>query len=477
MGKEGVARMWPISVVRSAVLTLALSCVLLAAAPAAGAPRNVVLIIGDDHGLELGCYGHPVIKTPSLDRLAAHGTRFTNGFAAVSSCSPSRATIYTGTWNHANGQYGLAHADHNFGSFEAAQSLPAILARAGYRSAIIGKVHVKPQAVYPFEELPCPGGPRNVVRVAESVRQFLGGIGEHPFLLVVGFTDPHRAGQGFGNEPGKGGAKGAARPEAAAYEPGQMVVPPFLPDTPEARTELADYCRSVSRLDRGVGGVLDAVEGTGHGDDTLIIYLSDNGIPWPGAKTTLYEPGIHLPLIVSRPGAGRSAGVCNAMVSWVDVAPTILEWAGVKAPETMAGRSFLGILDQADPAGWDRVFASHTFHEVTMYYPMRMIRTRQYKYILNLAHELEYPLASDLWGSLTWQAVLRRKDERYGQRTVQALLHRPREELYDLAADPQETRNLAADPDRQALLGELRTQLKQWQERTRDPWRIKYVHE
>ena len=112
-----------------------------------------------------------------------------------------------------------------------------------------------------------------------------------------------------------------------------------------------------------------------------------------------------------------------------------------------------------------------------MYYPMRMLRTRRYKYILNLAHQLEYPLASDLWGSLTWQGVLRRGDKQYGQRSVDALLHRPREELYDLETDPQEVHNLAGDADRAELLADLRRQLQQWQKRTADPWSIKYTHE
>lgn len=455
-------------IARICVLSIALFAT---AARAADTPRNIVLMIGDDHGLELGCYGHPVIKTPGLDRLAAEGTRFTNGFAAVSSCSPSRSTIYTGTYNHTNGMYGLAHADHNFHSYEKLPSLPAALQAAGYRTAIIGKLHVQPESVYPFEQLPCPGGPRNVIKMAEQVSKFLADPGPKPFLLVVGFTDPHRAKKGFDNDGKYPGVK------KVEYDPAQMVIPPFLPDTPEARSELAEYCQSVSRMDQGVGAILDAIDRTGHKSDTMVIYLSDNGIPWPGAKTTLYESGIHLPLLVSSPAQSKRGAVCNAMVSWVDVAPTILEWAGVKPPKTMMGKSFLGVLDEENPTGWDQVFASHTFHEITMYYPVRMVRTRQYKYLLNLAHELEYPLAGDLWNSDTWQAVLRRGDTRYGQRTVDALLHRPKEELYDLQADPNEIHNLAGDPAHAEVLANLRSQLRDWQKRTSDPWHIKYEHE
>jgi len=452
--------------------TLAVVLMLLGAASGVeAAPRNVVLLIGDDHGLQLGCYGHPVIKTPSLDRLAGQGTRFTHAFATCASCSASRSTIYTGMFTHTNGQYGHAHGPHNFHSFRDVQSLPKLLKEAGYRTGIIGKYHVQPAEAYPFEQLPCPGGPRNVTRMAESARAFMAAGPGKPFFLVLGYTDPHRAGKGFANDREYPGVN------KVEYEPAAVTVPSWLPDQPEVRAALAEYYESISRLDQGVGRVLDAIDATGHARDTLIIYVSDNGPPWPGAKTTLYEPGIRLPLIVFAP-TQKKRGIANrAMVSFVDIAPTILDWAGVDPPENVAGRSFLPILEQQDPPGWDTVFGSHTFHEVTMYYPMRMIRTRRYKYILNLAHPLPFPFASDLWACPTWQGLRQRGDTRYGQRTVEAYLHRPREELYDLENDPHEVKNLARDPAHTAVLADLRRQLKQWQERTRDPWRVKYEYE
>ena len=442
------------------------------AASSAPAARNVVLIIGDDHGLQLGCYGDAVIKTPSLDRLAAQGTRFANAFAAVSSCSPSRSVILTGQFNHTNGQYGLAHAAHNFNSLPGVRSLPNLLAVAGYRTGIVGKHHVNPPEAYAFEEqLRYPGGPRNVAAMAQAAHKFIAASTDRPFFLLVGFHDPHRDKTGFGNG---GKFPGLLKVE---YKPEDIQVPPWLPDTPEVRHELAEYYESISRMDHGVGLILDAIQQTGHEKDTLVIYVSDNGPPFPGAKTTLYEPGIHLPLIVRSPAQNRRSVTCQAMVSFVDITPTVLDWAGLALPKGVAGRSLLPALDQNNPAGWDVVYGSHTFHEVTMYYPMRMIRTRTHKYILNLANCLEYPLASDLWGSEAWQGILHRGDARCGQRTVNALLHRPREELYDLTKDPNEIHNLAADPANAALLEQVRGQLKQWQENTRDPWLIKYTHE
>ena len=147
------------------------------------------------------------------------------------------------------------------------------------------------------------------------------------------------------------------------------------------------------------------------------------------------------------------------MVSWVDIAPTVLDWAGVKAPPRRQrwGRSFLPILEQENPKGWDVVYGSHQCHEITMYYPMRMIRTRTHKYILNLAHPLEFPCAGDLYDSPTWQGILKRGDKMLGLRGLDAFLHRPREELYDLEKDPDELKNVAADPNYAEVLADLRT--------------------
>lgn len=445
---------------------------LILASSAMAAPRNVVLMIGDDHGMQVGCYGDKLAKTPAMDRLAAQGTRFANAFAAVSSCSPSRSVILTGMFNHTNGMYGLAHADHNFHSLRNITSLPGLLKKAGYRTAIVGKNHVQPESVYPFDQtLPCPGGPRNVAAMAESAREFMRAAGSTPFFLLVGYTDPHRDVKGFANKPGYDGV------DTITYRPADIVIPPWLSDHAEVRQELAEYYQSISRLDQGIGLVLKAIADTGHESDTLVIYLSDNGPPWPGAKTTLYDPGIHLPLIIRNPLQETSGVVSEAMVSWTDITPTVLDWAGVQKPAGVFGRSMMPILDQPQPEDWDTVYGSHTFHEITMYYPMRMIRTRQYKYILNLAYGMEFPFAADLWGSPTWQGVLNRGDDRYGRRTIEAYVRRPREELYDLQADPHEANNLAAGPNQANRVAEFRARLLEWQEKTNDPWVIKYKHE
>src|SRR5262249_42201870 len=195
------------------------------------------------------------------------------------------------------------------------------------------------------------------------------------------------------------------------------------------------------------------------------------GIPFPGAKTTLYDSGIHLPLIIRDPGQKKTGLVNRALVSWTDILPTILDWAGLKPPAQLPGRSLLPILADENPKGWDEVYASHIFHEVTMYYPQRMCRTRQYKYIRNLAHQLTYPMASDLYHSLTWQGILKRGGKgMLGKRSVAQFLHRPAEELYDVEKDPTETRNLAGDAAHAETLAALRKKVRDWQEKTKDPW-------
>jgi N-sulfoglucosamine sulfohydrolase len=216
--------------------------------------------------------------------------------------------------------------------------------------------------------------------------------------------------------------------------------------------------------------LLEALRETGHSSDTLVIYLSDNGRAFPGAKTTLYDEGIHLPLIVSSPTQGKRGVRNDAMVSWIDIVPTILDWTRVSRTQPLPGRSILPILEQSDPPGWDRVFASHNFHEIQQYYPMRALRTREYEYIVNLAAPLEFPIAGDIASSPTWRAIEARPAVGLGARTTQAFLHRPPEELYDLRKDPAEVHNLAADPAHRAVLERMRAELTKFRSDTKDPW-------
>ena len=458
---------------RSSLLALACGIGLLAPAQACAQnrPRNVVIIIGDDLGLDLGCYGNNAIRTPNIDGLAKRGVRFAKAYATVASCSPSRATIYTGLFTHQNGQYGLQHPPHSQETTAWVVGLPRLLRLAGYFTGIIGKVHVGPASVYGWDVEITKGTGRNVAGHAQRAKEFISEAGKRPFFLVMGYIDPHRAKVGFDNE------KVAKDAEEVRYDPDKVLVPPHLPDNPEVRRDLAEYYQSVSRLDRGVGLLLKTLEETGQLDNTLIIFMSDNGIPFPGAKTTLYEAGVHLPLIVAGPGVPQGR-VNQAMVSWVDVAPSVLDWCRAKGPSyPLPGKSFLPILKEDAPKGWDAVFGSHQMHEITMYYPMRSITTRTHKYIVNLDHAKAFPFASDLWGSPSWKSVRTSGVKMLGQRSVADYLHRPKEELFDLTKDPHEMKNVAQELANVAVLVELRQRLRAWQQDTKDPWTIVYREE
>ncbi len=456
----------------------------LAGKPAsAGESRrpNIVLIVSDDHGLEaVGCYGNPVIKTPNLDGLAREGVHFTNAFCTTASCSASRSVILTGMYNHANGQYGHQHSYHHFVSFPNIKSLPVLLTEAGYRTGRIGKYHVAPDEVYKFD-VALQANSRSPVEMAEKCKAFVAADG--PFFLYFCTSDPHRGGgkaeelstrpDRFGNRP-----QGYPGITEVKYKPEEVIVPPFLPDTPECRAELAQYYQSVSRVDQGVGKLLSVLKEAGKYDNAVVIYISDNGVAFPGAKTTLYEPGMRLPCIVRNPQQKKKGIACDALINYADLAPTILDFAGGRPGRAeFQGCSFKPVLEAEHPKGWDVTFASHTFHEITMYYPMRVVRRRRYKLIWNIAHGLDYPFASDLWEASTWQATIRRGDKYYGKRRVEAYIHRPKFELYDLENDPHEVKNLAENPKYVKILGEMKEQLKAFQKRTNDPWIVKWKYE
>ncbi len=462
----------------------------LQAHQADAAPRNIVLIVTDDQSPDLGCYGNKVIKTPSLDVLAADSIRLTHAFCTTASCSASRSVILTGLHNHANAQYGHTHDFHHFSLYDGIQTLPKRLASAGYRTAQCGKMHVEPAAMVQFE-FELKANSRSTVEMAEKCREFVSTKSDQPFFLYFCPSDPHRDGRTVEEDPHKPNAFGN-RPQGypgvteVKYSPADVIVPPFLPDTPTCRAELAQYYQSISRIDQGVGKLVSILKEAGVYDDTLIMFTADHGMAFPGAKTTCYEGGLHVPFLVKFPAAEKLGGRTSAaMVSFVDLVPTILDFANVKDQEAPAkpkfalqGRSFLQAIKEERPEGWEEIYASHTFHEIQMYYPMRVVRTRKYKLIWNIAHPLPYPFASDLWAAPTWQAAYQQgPDTLYGQRTVKQYIQRPQFELFDLEADPKESTNIADKPELASVLAELKGKLKQFQKRTHDPWILKWDYE
>lgn len=485
------------------------------------ADRNIVLFVTDDESPTLGCYGDPVATTPAIDRLASDGVCFDRAYATTASCSASRSVILSGLQNHANGQYGHTHHFHKFASYHdvVRLALPRLLEQGGYRTARCGKYHVAPEAVYHFQRV-IPGNTRSPVQMAENCRDFLSDRSSgKPFFLYFATSDPHRGGQVdptsplalkpnlFGNLP-----KGKSYPgiEEVTYQAEDVPVPAFLPDTPETRSELAQYYQSCSRIDQGLERLITILKQAGAYEKTLIVFTSDHGMAFAGAKTTVYEPGLRVPFVVRDPYQGDRGVRTDALISHADITPSLLDFAGLLADSgdrprqpidatafwkergqalqenrsggqsflAYHGRSWLPVLSEPTASHHDYLFASHTFHEIQMYYPMRVYRDDRYKLIWNIAHPLPYPFASDLWAASSWQSQWKQgPDANYGQKTVDQYRHRPAFELYDLKSDPLETRNLATDRSYSDLLETYQNKLKRAQKQLDDPWIIKWQYE
>ncbi len=423
-------------------------------------PRSVLLLIADDWSPLAGCFDSPVVQTPSVDALSKRATRFRNAFCTTPSCAASRANILTGHYSHTHGQYGHCHGIHNFHTGSHMPSIVKTLSDAGYATGIIGKMHVLPESVYPWTHdlQQVDGSSRSPKGMAGRAREFFADVGDRPFYLHMGFSDPHRD---FGN--------GSSYPdyEETTYDPATVPVPNFLPDHPDVRVELAEYYQSITRMDAGYGLAIQALEEAGRADDTMIIVMSDHGMPFPGAKASSFDSGHNCPLLIARPGANEVD--CDAVINWNNIAPTVYDWCGVDPPEGLPERSLLPILDDAHPDGWDEVYFSHTFHEVTNYYPYRVLRGRNYKYVKNLYPELTTPLPSDLWRSTTWQAI-EREGLAMGERSTEKFLHQDGEALFDVENDPAETTNLIDDPSLKDVAEEMRQKVRDWRIATQDPW-------
>lgn len=432
----------------AAVVLLTVACSLPAGAVAAEGDDlpNVVVFLADDQGEgDLGCYGHPVLRTPNVDRLAAEGMRFDRAFLTISSCSPSRASILTGRY------------PHNTGAEDLHQPLPAeqrTLARylrsAGYHCASVGKWHLgDPERRHWDRVVECSG--RDTA--ARALELLEARPKDRPFLFWVASKDPHRPFD----------ADAVARP----YDPAQVVVPPYLPDHPLIRKEIAQYYGEITRFDEQVGLICERLREQGVMDRTLIVYLSDNGMPFPRAKTTLYDSGIHTPLIVRYPPLVRAGGRQAGLLSVVDLAPTMLELAGAQQ-STMQGRSMVQMLKDPDAAGREAIFAEANWHDFEQF--TRAVRTDRFLLVRNYYWERPLFNSVDSINSITWKGYL---EVRAAGRLTPAqeflfLQPRPFEELYDLHKDPHSLVNVAGDPRHRSELNRLRTQLDNWRVGTDD---------
>lgn len=414
---------------------------------------NFIFFLSDDHGwADAGCYGNKVIRTPNLDALAKQGMRFTHAFAASPTCSPSRSATYTSLGPHRNG----AHPNHS-GIRGRIKTLPVYMKGLGYRVVLAGKTHVKPRGSFPFEYRNVTANPKakglerflSPRKVAGLVGE-LGGPPAKPFCLIVATHRPH-----------------VTWAENRQYDPAKMPLPPYLADTPETRRAMTRYYTDVTLMDACLGACLSAVRKHGLADNTLLLYSSDQGAQWPFAKWNLYDAGIRVPLLARWPGRVEPAGVSDAMVSLIDVMPTLIEAAGGKPPAGIDGRSFLDVLLGKKKTHRDAVFAAHTGDGKMNRFPCRSVRTRTHKYILNLKPENLHTShitngvardGRDYWD--TW--VKKARTDPATAALVRRFQHRPAEELYDLTTDPFEQNNIAAEATSTELLASLRERLRQW---------------
>ncbi|XP_018566402.1 N-sulphoglucosamine sulphohydrolase [Anoplophora glabripennis] len=484
---------------RCSVRLLLVIFLVLTASNAENKKLNALLIMADDGGFEIGAYRNKICQTPNLDELASNSLIFNKAYTSVSSCSPSRSALLTGMPSHQNGMYGLHQGKHHFDSFANIVSLPKILKGNGVRTGIIGKKHVGPESVYPFDYSQTEENNsilqvgRNITHIKMLAREFLTNTTQ-PFFLYIAFHDPHRCGhtnpeygefcQHFGNgDPGMGLIPDW---QPIYYQPDELELPYYVPDTQAARRDVAAQYTTVSRLDQGVGLILQELKNSGHLDDTLVIYTSDNGIPFPNGRTNLYDSGIAEPMLVSSPlHKERRNQVTNSLTSLLDVVPTLLDWYDIKQEDStesnkieqktsLTGKSLLPLLiKEPDDKSREAVFASHNLHEITMYYPMRMIRTQRYKLIHNINYNSPFPIDQDFYLSPTFQDILNRtksNENLYWFKTLKEYYKRPEWELFDLKYDPEELNNIVKKNSSQEIFQQLKKRLFKWQKGTDDPW-------
>ncbi len=424
---------------------------------------NLLVIVADDMGRELGSYGDRSARTPALDALAREGLRFDAAFAAAPVCSPSRAALLTGLFPHANGHVGFP-AESRLGP--EVRTIAEPLNEAGYATGLIGKLHVAAHGEesgarqLPFQEVVAFDRPEadSPERLAREVGSFLARVRGRPFFLLVGLHAPHTP------YPGEEGVPAWPEP----HDPSRLAVPPTAPDSPAFRRRLARMYDAYSLADSLVAAALGALAAAGASGSTLVLFTSDHGPALPGAKGTLFDPGIRVPLLARWPGVVEPGGSSSALVSGVDLLPTLLEAAGAAPAQGLQGRSFLPLLRGGSVAGRDAVFAEQSRLEGNRYFPQRAIRTARLKYLRSLRPDVE--LRSNSLGHWARPLLLRWQVDPGARRLVERVVRHPREALYDLEADPHELSNRAGDPVWASAQAELRDRLRSWMAETGDPW-------
>ncbi|NBC16396.1 MAG: sulfatase-like hydrolase/transferase [Bacteroidetes bacterium] len=405
---------------------------------------NIVVFVADDAGWDdSSVYGNPRVRTPNIQRLADTGMTFSRAFVTSPQCSPSRASMLTGLYPHQTGAEDL----HEPIPAEVT-ILPAYLQETGYFTGSMLKQHIGRAASRQFDWYSARLGRFEV---------FLDRRGERPFFLWVGFMDPHRPYlRGTIAEP---------------HDPADVRVPAHLADTPETRREIARYYDEISRMDGWIGRFLDTLKARGLRENTIVIYLSDNGWPFPRAKGSLYDAGMRTPYIWSWPRVVEPGTRREGVASTIDLAPTLLDAAGAEIPADMEGESILAVLagtESAGARGREAAFSQRNWHGSDDH--IRAVRTERFKLIINAYETQPFGLPPDIAQSDTWKSLLARREEGRlnPQQRLNFSLPRPPVEFYDLRRDPHEYTNRAWSPEYAAEQQRLFRELDEWMARTND---------
>lgn len=418
---------------------------------------NILLITADDLGLQLGCYGDTIARTPYLDQFAEEYLKLTNAYVTQASCSPSRSSILTGLYPHQNGTFGLAHL--GYWMPDSIRTLPQILKGEGYHNGIIGKLHVEPEASFPFDYANLDAKrTREVKNIAKEAETFIKRA-DKPFFLMVNYFDPH--------------VKLLSQVEGLPKTPYTIDEVSALPyqkvDTEKQLRRISNFYSCVERLDTGFGMLMESLKKTGKYDNTIIMFIGDHGPPFSGAKGNCYEAGIKVPFLIKWPQDNSGVNEHTEMVSTIDVVPTILDWVGLQSPDGLPGISLKPLSEKQAVSKRSYLFSEFSAHGYTAFYPMRSVRNNRYKMIINYLPDREFPMLT-IDGDKAWKEV--QKDQFTGTEARSLFAryqYRPEVELYDLQKDPHELRNIAADALYENTLSELQEALKSWQEETQDP--------
>ncbi len=465
------------------VIVIVLCIGVLEGEASAAERQNVLFINVDDMSCDsLGVYGCETPEiTPNLDRLAAQGMRFEHAHVTVAICQPTRAVWLTGQWPHHSGALGFNKINAGV------PTMPEALRKAGYLTGCFAKLkHMIPSRSKEAFEVTVQSQDlktgRGVAEYYKHTTAFLKRASEldKPFFLAACIQDPHRPFAGSAQEASRRKRKsnkysGGFPDVNDAYEPNQVQVPGFLPDLQPIRKELAEYYTSVHRADEIVGAILRALSESGLADDTVVIFMSDHGMPLPFAKTNCWRHSTRTPWIVRWPGVVKAGAVDREhVIAGIDLSPTVLDIAGLEPLEGQDGMSIRSILEGKRQSKRDYVYTYINTIASKKSFVMRAVNGKQYGYIWNQWSDGKTRFRNESMGGLTYTAMRNSvADARIAARHDH-LIYRTPEEFYDYEVDPDALNNLAKDPGHMAKLAEYRELMLKQMKDSQDPQLAEY---